>query len=246
MIQLFIDNKYTTWYFQIIHNAKKTLRPGYTELHHIIPKSFYSRKNKSGWLDGDPDTDENLVRLTAKEHFICHLLLTKMTQGVAYKKTIYAVKRCRHGRPGTPQYVPSGRVYQIIKEQWNKINPFNDPVWQQKQKTLKKNKTFTEKHKESLRKSWTPDRKKIMSARNKGVSRNKTTNKGKKMPQLSGSNNGFFGKVHSIENREKAKLRLKGKAPPWHKKIILCEYCGKEMDLGNFTRYHGPKCKLKN
>jgi hypothetical protein len=246
MTQLFIDNKYTLWYFQIIHNAKKTLHPGYTELHHIIPKSFFKRKNKSGWLDGNPDTDENLVRLTAKEHFICHLLLTKMTQGIAYKKTIYAAKRCRNGRPGTPQYVPSGRVYQIIKEQWNKINPFNDPEWQQKQQTLKKNKTFTEKHKESLRKSWTPERKKIMSARNKGVSRNKTTNKGKKMPQLSGSNNGFFGKVHSTENREKARLRLTGKAPPWYKKTMLCEYCGKEMDLGNFTRYHGPKCKLKN
>ena len=39
----------------------------YTEKHHIIPRS----------LGGSNDID-NLVRLTAKQHFICHKLLTKM------------------------------------------------------------------------------------------------------------------------------------------------------------------------
>jgi hypothetical protein len=65
-------NKYTNWYYVIIKNAKKLNRSkkdGYFESHHIIPKS----------LGGSNDV-ENLVLLTAKEHYIVHLLLTKMVQ----------------------------------------------------------------------------------------------------------------------------------------------------------------------
>ena len=47
------------------HDKKKL--EGYYEAHHILPKC----------LGGD-DSKENLVLLTAKEHFICHLLLEKM------------------------------------------------------------------------------------------------------------------------------------------------------------------------
>jgi hypothetical protein len=39
----------------------------YGELHHIIPRSL-----------GGSDDSENLVRLTAREHFICHALLAEM------------------------------------------------------------------------------------------------------------------------------------------------------------------------
>jgi len=40
---------------------------GYSELHHIIPKCL-----------GGSDCEENLVRLTAREHFIAHWLLTRI------------------------------------------------------------------------------------------------------------------------------------------------------------------------
>lgn len=75
-------NKYTKWYINIIENAvvrdDKTLafrqrkavlieKFGYVEKHHIIPKAF-----------GGSDDMENLVFLSAKEHFICHWLLSKM------------------------------------------------------------------------------------------------------------------------------------------------------------------------
>ena len=127
---IFIDNKYTKWYYSIIQNSKKHSIDGYFELHHIVPKSFFKTVSQTGWLDGDPNHPDNLVKLTAREHFICHLLLTKMTTGMAFKKCVYAVRRCRHGKPGTPQYVASSRVYKIIKEQWDAINPFKDPSWQ--------------------------------------------------------------------------------------------------------------------
>ena len=67
MNNIFLENKYSKVYFSIIRSAKSTPRIGYTEKHHIIPKS----------LGGD-NSKENLVRLSAREHFVCHLLLTRM------------------------------------------------------------------------------------------------------------------------------------------------------------------------
>ena len=66
---IFIDNKYTKWYFSIISTAQSRTLPQelYSEKHHIMPKSAGGSNKKS-----------NLVRLTAKEHFVCHRLLPKM------------------------------------------------------------------------------------------------------------------------------------------------------------------------
>lgn len=61
---------YVKIYYSIIEKRKIDIPTGYVEEHHIIPRSL-----------GGSDDKSNLVKLTAKEHFICHLLLTKM-----YKK----------------------------------------------------------------------------------------------------------------------------------------------------------------
>jgi hypothetical protein len=59
---------YNKIYYSIITNAKnRIITDGYYEKHHIIPRS----------LGGD-NSKENIVGLTAREHYICHLLLTKM------------------------------------------------------------------------------------------------------------------------------------------------------------------------
>lgn len=78
---MFLSNKYSTWYYSIIEKAKSELRTGYTETHHIIPEC----------LNGSNEIS-NLVELTAKEHFICHKLLTKFTVGDAKRKMIYAYR----------------------------------------------------------------------------------------------------------------------------------------------------------
>jgi hypothetical protein len=77
---MFINNKYKIWYFSIIENAKTRPVNGYTERHHIIPRSL-----------GGQDAIENLVSLTAREHFICHLLLVKITEGRNKDKMTAAV-----------------------------------------------------------------------------------------------------------------------------------------------------------
>ena len=77
---VFITNKYTNWYYSIIQSAQNRTINGYTERHHIIPKS----------LGGD-NARNNLVKLTAREHFICHRLLTKMTSGLHKVKMLHAL-----------------------------------------------------------------------------------------------------------------------------------------------------------
>lgn len=67
VFKLFKNNKYTKWYQEIVYKARQKIYDDYTELHHIIPIS----------LGGD-DSVDNVVKISAKEHFILHHLLTKM------------------------------------------------------------------------------------------------------------------------------------------------------------------------
>lgn len=79
-----LTNKYSKIYFSITNRAKNRLVEGYTETHHVIPQS----------LGGSNDKD-NLVELTAREHFICHWLLIKMTVGEERSKMMYALNGMR-------------------------------------------------------------------------------------------------------------------------------------------------------
>lgn len=71
---------YQKIYNKIINNRLENSLDVYTEKHHIIPKSLGGNNKKS-----------NLVRLTAREHYICHLLLTKIYKdNESHNKMIYA------------------------------------------------------------------------------------------------------------------------------------------------------------
>lgn len=64
------STKYSKWYIALVETAKQKCRyritGEYYEKHHIIPKSL-----------GGNDTSDNLVLLTAREHFIAHACLWK-------------------------------------------------------------------------------------------------------------------------------------------------------------------------
>ena len=62
----FLENKYQEWYNSLISNAKNRSIEGYTEKHHIIPKSM-----------GGSNNSDNLVKLTAREHFMVRLILQR-------------------------------------------------------------------------------------------------------------------------------------------------------------------------
>jgi hypothetical protein len=137
---MFINNKYKTWHDNIITKAKNRTLTCYTEKHHILPKCL-----------GGSNNEDNLVRLTAKEHFIIHILLCKFTTGVAKRKMLYAHKAMSY-------YIKEGRNYKIGSRIAEKLR-----------KELK----FSPEHIENLRKSHTGKKfsdatKKKMSILHKG------------------------------------------------------------------------------
>lgn len=67
IINIIMD--YKKIYDNLIEYRKVNIPEGYTENHHIIPRS----------LGGD-NSKNNLVRLTGREHWIAHLLLYKITK----------------------------------------------------------------------------------------------------------------------------------------------------------------------
>lgn len=103
-MSIFMENKYTRWYYSIINNAQTRTTLEYSEKHHIIPKSL-----------GGSNAKSNLVALTAKEHFICHLLLTKMVEGMNRRKMLFGLWRMVHGNKDQIRYDICSRQYTKIK-----------------------------------------------------------------------------------------------------------------------------------
>jgi len=105
MSAMYLQNKYTRWYYQIIYNAKLRGPTGYVEKHHIIPRSL-----------GGTNSKDNLVALTAREHFICHLMLTRMTIGKSKKKMVSAVFYLTGGgKAERNNRIKSSRTYEILR-----------------------------------------------------------------------------------------------------------------------------------
>jgi hypothetical protein len=103
---MYLTNKYTRWYYNIIQRAQTRTISTYTEKHHIIPSSL-----------GGSNAKDNLVALTAREHFICHLLLTKMTVGNDLFKMKHALSMLMNAKNiGNGRYVPSSRIYEYVKK----------------------------------------------------------------------------------------------------------------------------------
>lgn len=75
------------------------------EEHHIIPRSL-----------GGTDDKPNLVKLTAKEHFICHLLLTKMypKESLEYYKMCHAFFMMFNENKLQSRYI-SSKKYEKLK-----------------------------------------------------------------------------------------------------------------------------------
>lgn len=110
IIKIAIANKYTKWYCNLIQKNLQTSQSidQYTELHHIYPKSIQ--------CDIDVKQKLNIVRLTAREHFIAHLLLTKMFKNaVINQKMNFAFFQLRLSNRYQQRYTNS-RFYEKVKK----------------------------------------------------------------------------------------------------------------------------------
>jgi hypothetical protein len=111
------NNKYTNWYISIVNKIKLRTEPieSYTEKHHILPKSIKSIINKSY----DINNKNNILTVQPREHFILHLLLTKMfmSNKLFNKKMNYAFHQMKLTNKHQIHRYINSRFFDIIKRE---------------------------------------------------------------------------------------------------------------------------------
>lgn len=106
---MFLDNKYTGCYHRIIADARANPPSGYSEQHHILPRCL-----------GGNNAASNLVRLSAKQHYVCHLLLTKMVEGRNRSKMAWALHRMAFSVTGERK-ICTGTEYALARKLFSKL-----------------------------------------------------------------------------------------------------------------------------
>ncbi len=238
MIELFVSNKYTRWYSLIISAARqRSPTPGlYLERHHIIPKCI-----------GGTDEPVNIVPLTAREHFICHWLLTKMVTDVHHSyKMKHALGRFVQSSNLQNRNM-SSRQYEIARKSISEARKGRRHTAESRKKMSIARKGRPSRNKG--RTEWfkqTPEAKQRISAANKGktfaerfgeegaksaIEKMKASKRGKP--------SGMLGKKHSQETIQKLSKPKNG-SPHIRQTCPHClvvdqtprhiKFCGKNFD----------------
>jgi hypothetical protein len=125
MNTIFTENKYNRWYFSIINRSVLECRkydPALHEKHHIIPTSL-----------GGTNQSKNLAVLTFREHFICHMLLTKFTTS-SNKTKMHCALRMMMNKSKLNHRVLTQRQYEIARNALSKIKRKMSPEFCEKQR----------------------------------------------------------------------------------------------------------------
>ncbi len=225
---VFLDNKYLKWYNSIIEkahreNRNKDCKALYFESHHIIPK-FCGGNNKK----------ENLILLTAKEHFICHWLLEKFVIAEYTKSAKYAISMMSGSKGGRKI---SSAQFEICRKKAREAKLGNKNMTKEGRKSLSE-----------FRKTRTGNKNPFYGKRH-SIETIEKLSRAKK-----GENHPNYNKKRP-EHSEKMKIVMKGMSKTeehknnikltWHKNrtYITCEHCLLKTTKSMHTRWHGSKCK---
>lgn len=199
-----LSNKYERWYYSIISNSKNKNHLIY-EVHHIHPTAL-----------GGLDIEENKVKLSFREHFICHLLLTK------FLKDPHDIQLMSY-----PAYMMSCRKT-VKSHQYAKLK--EDAL------SFLKNRIVSEEAKKnmSIAKS-----KQIMHPNTKEALKNSRKNRKHTQLQRDTARNTCInimskfnkGKKHSVEQNDKMSLMMKGRIVTWADKTVATRKKNRELGL---------------
>lgn len=248
--------KYELIYNQLVNKANSEQRikstDNYFEAHHIVPRCL-----------GGLDTKENIVLLTAREHYIAHKLLTMIYPSnnklsLALWCMVSLKSRNRDYRISSREYEElkllvskrmSGKNNPVHKMQ---VNPFQRPEIIEKIKLKNKGKKLSEETKNKIsqkavgRKQTEETKNKIRLGNIGKVVTDYTRQK------ISKANT---GRKKSEQEIEKIRLRLIGvpnaKTSETNKRLnsmkFTCQHCNRTIGgKANFIRFHNDNCKSKN
>jgi hypothetical protein len=195
-----LENKYAKYYNLIINSARNRTLEGYCENHHIIPRSL-----------GGSNLKENLVRLTAREHFICHLLLTKMYLGDAKNKMIHAAwAMATLENLNQKRYQINSRTYENLRIKYATLKSENLKGKPGKTLSEETKRKISKAHTGKKRKPMSEESKKRLSESMKGKNLGRKLSEERKQ-QISNSLKGKKRKPLSAETKEKLRLANLGK-----------------------------------
>jgi hypothetical protein len=246
-------NKYEKWYQHITQNGKQSRQPG-VECHHIVPRSM-----------GGSDDKSNIAFITAREHFICHWLLTKIYPvGEEHWKMINAFRMMRAENPNQQRYKTkiTSRVYENLKKEYSalqskRVQGSNNPMFG-KTHSSKARKAISEKN-TGKRLSQEQINKQIEAQtgrKRKPFNDEWIANLAK---SKQGKNNPRYGVSVSAETREKMRIKALGRkqsAETIQRKADairgskrerkLCPHCEQMIAVNTYARWHGPRCRELN
>lgn len=210
---MFINNKYKKWYDSIIANAvSRTTTFSYSENHHIIPRSL-----------GGTDELSNLVILSAREHFICHVLLTKCTTGNSQHKMLYAANMMSQiARDYQHRYTTTSRIYEMLKKEFGQMHSLRlsgrkltdehkAKISEAGRGRINSQETIEKRRLACTGKKRTLEQKERMSLAQKGKLRKQRTQVEKELISIKISD-ALAGKKKSESHKQKLSDALKGKS----------------------------------
>ena len=202
---MYLQNKYTRWYYNIVDKAKSRTTFDRFEVHHIVPRCL-----------GGNDLEDNLVKLTPKEHFLAHYLLTKMLPNSKEQKKLYHAFAAFVMASSNQARKINSRQYQLVSsaaKEGMKGNTHNKG----KRRTAQANK----KQSETMKAKY---------ASQQYVHTGKTYEE-------------IYGKEEAEIRKSKLKgPRGPRKNPPGPQQVLTCPHCGKSGGVSNMKRYHFDKC----
>ena len=235
-----ISMNYIKHYNLLIEKRKTNpINNEYTELHHIVPKCM-----------GGTDEKNNLVRLTAREHYIAHALLYKHYRTSKLAHAWFSMTRCD---PNQERFFTS-RQHETAKKAHIKVlkesmigenNPFFGKTQSEETKLAISEKVKTwyrevGKTKEQIQNWIDKVASKPASEKQKQTVSRLSKNKVMLKHIITGEVKKVDKKDLHLYNRQEWKNPSAIK-----QRRDICIYCGKESVAGNIKRWHNNNCKEK-
>jgi len=245
-------NKYTTWYNQITSAAQNRATKEYTEIHHILPRSL-----------GGSDDVTNLTKLTAREHFVCHWLLTKMyPTGEEHWKMINAFRMMRAENPRQQRYKTkiTSRVYANLKEEYSliqserfkgegngfygkthteeakqRISAANTGRIQPQHEKEKQIKAITGRKRDPFSNEWRENLSKNHKSKQPGFDGTLAEETKKKIGDK------IRGRKHTEEEKKRRADAIRGSK----REKKLCPHCQQLIAVNTYPRWHGDRCQSR-